>query len=596
MAKTGSITITQGTQNVANNTTPITVTGIITTTGESYRGDSRTGILTVTQDGVSILPDVWDNDKDSNKGEIVSSATFTHGAPAKSTTTLFIVQITVKHKPDGSSGTIAASYNYDNGWCTASTSKTLTKIPRQATISSAPDFNDTQNPTIKYSNPAGSAVSSLQACIANTAGSVIYVPYRNISTSGNSYTFELTDAERNALIAAVTSGYSQKIKFYVKTVISNTTFYATSEKTFSLIEAVPTLNPSVVDVNENTIALTGNAEVLVRYFSHAQVDSRAETYKGAIIKSQKVICGNKSIDSVPGIIEGVGSNAFLFSLTDSRNNPVSDTKYAKGFIEYINLTCNLNANAPDAEGDMTFSVSGNCFSGTFGAVDNAVKVYYRYKANNDEYGEEWLEAENVVLHDDNTYIAEVNLSGLDYQNRYTFQAMAVDKLMDIESVERIVKTVPVFDWGENDFNFNVPVTIKNVSLIDLIYPIGKIYMSVDSTNPEELFVGTKWEAWGSGRVPVGVDQAQQEFAKVEQTGGEKTHTLTTNEMPSHRHNVYNLNSAGNLTVTNGYSIDFNVNQPFKTWGATMNMGTTGGSQAHNNLQPYITCYMWKRIA
>ena len=115
MAKTGSITITQGTQDITNNKTPITVKGIITTSGESYRGDHRTGTYTITQDGTTI-----------------KSGSFTSGAPTNSTTTLFTVSVTVNHKSDGSSGTIVASYNYDSGWCTESKSPTLTKISRQS--------------------------------------------------------------------------------------------------------------------------------------------------------------------------------------------------------------------------------------------------------------------------------------------------------------------------------------------------------------------------------------------------------------------------------------------------------------------------------
>lgn len=233
MAKTGSISITQGTQEIANNRTYITVTGKITTTGESWRGDSRTGTYTITQNGT-----------------VIKSGTFTHGAPASSTTTLFSVGLWVNHKTDGSSGTIAVSYNYDSGWCTASTSTTLTKIARGATISSALDFTNLDNPTIKYSNPAGSAVTSLQACIANTTGTVIYVPYRNINKTGTlSYTFSLTESEREALLKATTGNPPQlKVKFYIKTVISGTTFYNTSEKTFTVSDnIVPTATVTLAD-------------------------------------------------------------------------------------------------------------------------------------------------------------------------------------------------------------------------------------------------------------------------------------------------------------------------------------------------------------
>ena len=69
-----------------------------------------------------------------------------------------------------------------------------------------------------------------------------------------------------------------------------------------------------------------------------------------------------------------------------------------------------------------------------------------------------------------------------------------------------------------------------------MYPVGSIYLSVNNVNPGTLFGGT-WEAWGSGRVPVGVDTSQSEFDRVEKTGGEKTHQLTETELASHGHGM-----------------------------------------------------------
>jgi len=68
---------------------------------------------------------------------------------------------------------------------------------------------------------------------------------------------------------------------------------------------------------------------------------------------------------------------------------------------------------------------------------------------------------------------------------------------------------------------------------DMLYPVGVIYMSVNATSPATLFGGT-WTAWGTGRVPVGVDTADTDFNTVEKVGGEKTHLLTAAEMPHTR--------------------------------------------------------------
>lgn len=142
----------------------------------------------------------------------------------------------------------------------------------------------------------------------------------------------------------------------------------------------------------------------------------------------------------------------------------------------------------------------------------------------------------------------------------------------------------------NDSGFITAADIGNA-----LYPVGSIYMSVNNTNPSTFFGGT-WEAWGAGRVAVGVDANDTDFATVEKTGGEKTHILTESEMPKHSHSLptfYSNPEKENITLA-----DAAFNADKASDGNVSNGGqviSTGGGQAHNNLQPYITCYMWKRI-
>ena len=140
----------------------------------------------------------------------------------------------------------------------------------------------------------------------------------------------------------------------------------------------------------------------------------------------------------------------------------------------------------------------------------------------------------------------------------------------------------VIDQGE---------TLSTAGLLDAIYPIGSIYMSVNFTNPGFIFGGT-WVAWGSGRVPVGVNANDSSFDTVEKTGGEKTHKLTTNEMPNHGHQT-NI-TIGNRTQSGSGIWAAAPGEVDSTW--VGQAWGVGGSAAHNNLQPYITCYMWKRTA
>ena len=187
-----------------------------------------------------------------------------------------------------------------------------------------------------------------------------------------------------------------------------------------------------------------------------------------------------------------------------------------------------------------------------------------------------------------------------------------------------------------------------------IYPIGSIYISAVSTSPATLFGGT-WEEFGKGRTIVGVDTSDTSFNEVEKTGGEKNHTLTaaesgqknlgsitssvnsrghTHSMQNHTHTT-NIGSHSHSTslqfvtrnggsgCTTGYTgggTSFcgpnsanttSTNIGNKTSGGPSNNTTGAESQnhthtvtingsdatsAHNNLQPYITVYMWKRTA
>lgn len=219
-----------------------------------------------------------------------------------------------------------------------------------------------------------------------------------------------------------------------------------------------------------------------------------------------------------------------------------------------------------------------------------------------------------------------------------------------------------------DFNGNMDLidnALKN--MFNLIYPVGCIYMSVSATNPATLFGGT-WSAWGAGRVPVGINASDAEFNTVEKAAGEKSHILTTVEMPYHTHSLgnhahsvpahahglnnhthgipalsgtaasagnhgHNINTRKNMQKDAGgdnTACGSNVGETkYGTWidaagehthgvitnasttsgnsGVTANSvvfnssannggtGSAGSNEGHNILQPYIVCYMWKRI-
>ena len=125
----------------------------------------------------------------------------------------------------------------------------------------------------------------------------------------------------------------------------------------------------------------------------------------------------------------------------------------------------------------------------------------------------------------------------------------------------------------------------------LVYPVGSIFTTVTAYSASSLAtvmgVGT-WAAFGAGKTLVGLNSAESEFDTVGETGGAKTHTLTTAQMPAHTH-------ASGWTLGGGDG-SANVYATTNGGGGAPASGSTGGGAAHNNLQPYIVVYFWKRTA
>lgn len=133
------------------------------------------------------------------------------------------------------------------------------------------------------------------------------------------------------------------------------------------------------------------------------------------------------------------------------------------------------------------------------------------------------------------------------------------------------------------------------TLNDIIYPVGAVIIRVDSINPSTWY-GGMWELLCPGRTLVCIDTNDGDFNTIKKTGGEKTHKLTVNEMPSHTHNWFAAIDGGNDA---GRQIDrFMLNGwgDARWWGNLYKMDNTGGNQSHNNLQPYMVVYIWVRTA
>lgn len=315
--------------------------------------------------------------------------------------------------------------------------------------------------------------------------------------------------------------------------------------------------------------------------------------------------------------------------------------------------------------------------------NDIVSLKYRYAESGTPYSntyEDITEYTTSSINETDDLLLTFNMTDasnpfktLAYEKSYIFQFVLTDKLTSSTVFEVFVaQGIPVFSVSDDGYvaidkipNFNSPAKLqvssdimaqdangKNIlllekinsttsTLLDMIYPVGSIYMSVNYISPSSLFGGT-WVAWGTGKVPVGIDTSDGNFNTVEKIGGTSAVTLTSSQIPSHAHTVpaniaswagdhghttqartvsdaLKLDDAvlgwrGRITTGSSESItsktsggvtgrSFYIDIPSLTvnsaGGHTHNIpasttSTYGTSGNHSNLQPYITCYMWKR--
>lgn len=223
----------------------------------------------------------------------------------------------------------------------------------------------------------------------------------------------------------------------------------------------PSVSGTVVDINDATYNLTSNEHTLIRYHSTARctmdvtLNKNAGSIKAKTINNMVLAEGESTID-IPNVETGV----FEFWVKDSREYPNSD-KETKYLIPYVKLTADVEAHRTDpTSGNATLKIKGNYFAGDFGAHSNELLV--KYRIGNGDY----IQVTPAIDETKNEYSAEVALSGLDYTQSFNIEVVVKDELETVTKPVTIPKGIPVFDWGENDFAFNVPVTINGINILE----------------------------------------------------------------------------------------------------------------------------------
>lgn len=257
---------------------------------------------------------------------------------------------------------------------------------------------------------------------------------------------------------------------------SNEMGTSTSSFTVSISDDnLPTLSPRIyINTSNPTYKLTGSTEKFIRNVTKVNWDFGATAKNGATIVEYKVVCGDMVGTTATGQFpDAIKTSNVVFTVTDSRG--YSNTVIViTTLIDYVKVSCNL-AVSITGSGAVTLKISGNYFNGSFGKVKNSLQVGYKYKTNDGAYGS-WVYVTPQI--NGNSYTATTVIKNLNYKNIYTFQAWAGDAFYSnsiddgIYTSPQSITAYPVFDWSNEDFNFNVPVSIQGNIMNDFVIEQG----------------------------------------------------------------------------------------------------------------------------
>ena len=199
----------------------------------------------------------------------------------------------------------------------------------------------------------------------------------------------------------------------------------------------------------------------------------------------------------------------------------------------------------------------------------------------------------VVLSNTNSYIhVNIDLSNLASPVFVTVETQDNSNSVDINSNSGILKKCIENVRTNASSIVSVQESSQDSDLIKQLKlsmnPVGSIITTTNSANPTS-YIGGIWERYGQGQVLVGVDENDTDFSIPEKTGGEKTHSLTAAENGPHTH------SYKDTPINNFVKVEASSTYGARSQG-TATTGSSGEGAPHNNLQPYVAVYMFRRTA
>lgn len=528
-------------------------------------------------------------------GSRVRSGTVNLNVGTYGSVTLASGSTTVGHNNDGSK-TVSVSASYSSAASayylpssgSTSGSLTLTKIPRASKIDTFTGSTVDGSFAVTYTKSVSTYTDKLRISIPNVK-SLMTIDY---NTSGTSFT--LDSASLEYIYSNYTTTQTVQLGAVMETYNGSTKIGESSEYKIDVsINAPPSIS-SVALTETSGISGIGSTDI-VAILGKKSVKVTASAQHHASITMIQVTNGSvtKTVTDASTATVGfdnMSSATFTVTVTDSRGFTTTTTTSGTYYAYFKPTIQSLTVARPtDTASTATISGNGTYWNGKIGSVTNTVT----YTVTDDA-----SVSATVPTISGTAWTISQSVSNVPYQSSFHFTVTIKDAFGQSETRQiTLPSTTPVVWIGKKTVRINGVDLDQHI--LDMTYPVGSIYISVNNINPGNLFGGT-WTSFGEGRTLIGAgtgtdaNSTQMAFS-AGATGGEYSHQLTVNEMPSHNHSpsstgrVQIANLGGGSYVVADLSQKGNVNWAYKT-------ASTGGNQAHSLMNPYIVTYFWRRIA
>lgn len=551
----------------------------------------------------------------------------------------------IQHNTDGT-GSVTLSWNADCSFAnslkliTGSATVTLPTIPR-ATTPSVGTLTMGSQGTITLSPASSSFTHTLRYQVGTANG--------NIVTKTSSTTVNWTPPR--SLANQAPNSTTAVGTLYCDTYSGNTLIGTKSVSiTLNVPESIVPLG--TIALQDSNPSIEGQFHAFIQNKSKLNVTVSAfGSYGSTIVSITTTINGTTYTDAsfTTEALSKSGTQSYTVVIKDSRNR----TKTLTGSYEvmayksptvniasvfrcnssgvlshngtYVSVRLRVNITSLDSGNDAAINIQGKRKNASSYTLLRNISGVYSYNSTvvcGGSLSSQYAYDIRVEVSDyfETVYAyADITTADTIFSIRNNGLGMAIGKICEQDRFE--------MGWDavfHEDVAFEGDVSFSSLAwLRDLIYPVGSIRMTVDPTNAT-TFLGGTWELWGEGKVPVGIDSQDRALCDPEMTGGEKTVTLTTANMPAHTHalssgtataaeaaahthqaasGTYKVGSGSGSNykyLTNGGSTD-----PATTGSGgghthtitlSGNTGSKGSGTAHSNMQPYITCYFYKRTA